>query len=161
MFSCSPVGTLRSTKNWVHIPLKEISDANKLFCARCSGYRVAPKTKLWVTSLTSTKFVFLLTGRHRARRGWLSRFSVDFWTGAARNRKKGGIEEGPAEQQWDWVRSLWTIELESQSAAFFFYYYKHALSSSVFECGSNLYWNVWYGHTLLWLFVHHRPSHPV
>lgn len=90
MFSCSPVGTLRSTKNWVHIPLKEISDANKLFCARCSGYRVAPKTKLWVTSLTSTKFVFLLTGRHRARRGWLSRFSVDFWTGAARNRKKRG-----------------------------------------------------------------------
>lgn len=63
---CSPVVTLRSTKNWVYIPLKEISDANKLFCARCSGYRVAPKTKLWVTLLTIAKFVFPLPGLHRA-----------------------------------------------------------------------------------------------
>lgn len=30
----SPVATLRSTENWVRIPLKEITDANKLFCAR-------------------------------------------------------------------------------------------------------------------------------
>lgn len=65
-FSSSPVAPLRSTKNRVHIPLKEISDANKLFCAQCSGYRVAPKTKLCVTLLTSTKFLFLLPGRHGA-----------------------------------------------------------------------------------------------
>lgn len=128
MFSCSPVVTLRSTKNWVHIPLKEISDANKLFCARCSGYRVAPKTKLCVTLLTSTKFVFLLPGRHGALQGCLSRFYAGVWTGAA--RKTRGHRGGPEKlQDWAWVRSLWTIQLESQSAAFFLLgYNKHALS---------------------------------
>lgn len=128
MFSCSPVVTLRSTKNWVHIPLKEISDANKLFCARCSGYRVAPKTKLCVTLLPSTKFVFLLPGRHGALQGCLSRFYAGVWTGAA--RKTRGHRGGPEKlQDWAWVRSLWTIQLESQSAAFFLLgYNKHALS---------------------------------
>lgn len=34
MCHSSPVATLRLTENWVRIPLKEITDANKLFGAR-------------------------------------------------------------------------------------------------------------------------------
>lgn len=156
MFSCSPVVTLRSTKNWVHIPLKEISDANKLFCARCSGYRVAPKTKLWVTLLTSAKFPFLLPGRHRARRDGSAGSPLAFERGAARKKKeKRGHRGGPEElQDWDWVRSLWTIQLESQ-----FSYRRRALFE-LLGSGSNFCPNVWWKHksrTLLWLFLPHRP----
>lgn len=142
MFSCSPVVTLRSTKNWVHIPLKEISDANKLFCARCSGYRVAPKTKLWVTLLTSTKFVFLLPGRQRAGGDGSAGCTLALEPGL--RVKKRGHRGGPEEQQdWAKVRSRWTIQLESQSAAFFLLLHACIVCcSSFFGCGGNFYPNV-------------------
>lgn len=91
-FKCVPLFACRDAaldpENWVHIPLKEISDANKLFCALCSGYRVAPKTKLCATLLTSTKF---------ASPSWQDAPSSAgmahprFTSGAGRPRKKMGV----------------------------------------------------------------------
>lgn len=121
--------TLRSTENWVHIPLKEISDANKLFCARCSGYWVAPKTKLCVTLLTSTKFVFLLPGRHGALRG----MPQPFFTLAfePEQRVKHGVtaeDQRSCKTEPEWGAFDQFTEKVSQQPSFLLGYNKHALS---------------------------------
>lgn len=111
-FECVPLFACRDAaldpENWVHIPLKEISDANKLFCALCSGYRVAPKTKLCVTLLTSTKFASPSSQDAPSSAGMAHPRSA-YDAGQARKKTRGhrgGAETQQQQQHRAWVRIL-------------------------------------------------------
>lgn len=85
----SPVATLRSTENWVRSPLKETTDANKLFFVHDAEHRAAPNTKLYnfagATSNLDPSSRTTTGGLTRAR---LGRFSAGVWSGAARKRRR-------------------------------------------------------------------------